>query len=144
MYEFPPCFPENFEKEILPVLAKKQILNVYRIMKSGKIERDSFLSTYEEIERGLIPPKKEINLQEPDIYSTSCNLEYSDAEYLLSIFMRHHPKPIIAKGQTNPNCGPSQITKERKQRDDSHVDWWIYEQSNPQDYFEMITKKEDE
>lgn len=39
-------------------------------------DRDSFISTYEEMERGLIPRKKKLDLNDPGIYSTSCNVNY--------------------------------------------------------------------
>lgn len=137
MKKYPKCFPENFESDILPKKAKKENKSVYRIIKYGTINRDSFISTFEEIERGLIPPKKRINKNDPGIYSTSCNIEYSDAEYVLSIFMRkHHPQAFIARGVTEGTCGPSQLTSEREEnREDTHVDWWVYEESKPHIYF---------
>ena len=57
--------------------------------------------------------------------------------------MRHHPKAFIAKGVTEGTCGPCQLTSEReKGRKDSHVDWWIYEESEPQLYFKKEDKDE--
>lgn len=114
MKKFPRCFPENFRTDILPQGAKEDNKSVYRIIKYGTINRDSFIGTYEEICRGLIPPKKKLNLNDPSIFSTSCNIEYSEAEYALNVFMRHYPKPFIAKGVTEGTCGPSQLTAERK------------------------------
>lgn len=140
--EFPTCFPDNFEETILPKDAKCDNKSVYRVIKSGKIDRESFISTFEEIKRGLIPPRKTVKMDEPDIYSTSCFMDYSDAEYILKLIMRHYPQPFIAKGVTEGTCGPSQITAERKQVDNSHVDWWIYENSYPQDYFEEAKNEE--
>lgn len=141
MGKYPKCFLENFETEILPKEAKKERKSVYRIIKKGTIDRESFIGTYEEMQRGLIPKKKRINLRNPGIYSTSCNIEYSEAEYALKMFMRHYPEPIIAKGSTEGICGPCQLTSEREERDDTHVDWWIYEDSEPQIFFEEV--KED-
>ncbi len=140
---YPECFPEDFESSILPAGAKKERKSVYRIIKSGKLDRNSFISTYEEMERKLIPPKRNVNLQDPGLYSTSCNIEYEEAEYALNIFMRHYPKPFIAKGVTEVSCGPCQLTSEReKHRADSHVDWWIYEKSTPQLYFKEVSNDE--
>ena len=62
MKKYPKCFPDNFETEILPEDAKEENKSVYRIIKSGIIDRDSFISTYEEMERGLIPRKKKLDL----------------------------------------------------------------------------------
>ena len=63
MKKYPKCFPDNFETEILPEDAKEENKSVYRIIKSGIIDRDSFISTYEEMERGLIPRKKKLDLK---------------------------------------------------------------------------------
>ena len=136
MSKFPNCFPENFETEILPREAKEENRLVYRIIKYGTINRDSFISTYEEIQRGLIPPKKRMNLQDPGLFSTSCNIDYSEAEYVLSLIMRHQPKAFIAKGETEGSCGPCQLTSEREKTTSTHIDWWIYDDSSPQLYFE--------
>lgn len=142
MSKYPACFPENFEKEILPKEAKEENKNVYRVIKSGKIDRNSFIGTFEEMKRGLIPKKKRINLNDPGLYSTSCNIDYSEAEYALNMFMRHYPEPKIAKGVTQGICGPCQLTSEREVRDDTHVDWWVYEKSQPQLYFKEVEDDE--
>lgn len=138
MKKYPACFPSNFETEILPKGAKEEKKTVYRVMKYGEMNREGFISTYEEIKRGLIPPRKRMNLQDPGMYSTSCNLEYSDAEYVVNLFMRHHPEAFVAKGETEESCGPCQLTSEREPRADSHVDWWIYEEAVPQAHFQRL------
>ena len=138
MNKYPPCFPDNFEAEILPVGAREETRLVYRGIKYGAINRESFISTYEEIKEKLIPPRKRMDLMDPGLYSTSCNIRYSEAEYALKMFMRHKPEAFIAKGKTEKLCGPSQLTAEREERTDTHVDWWIYEQSEPQLYFQEV------
>lgn len=142
MKKYPKCFPENFETDILPKNAKNENKFVYRIIKYGKINRDSFIGTFEEINRGLIPRKKFLNLSDPGLYSTSCNIKYSEAEYVLNMFMRHHPKVFIAKGETEGSCGPCQLTSEREERNDTHVDWWIYDEADPQIYFSEVVDNE--
>lgn len=142
MKKYPECFPKDFEAKILPKEAKVENKPVYRVIKYGTIDRESFIGTYEEIQRGLIPPKKRMNLKNPGTYSTSCNIDYSDAEYALNIFMRHHPKAFIAEGVTEGDCGPCQLSSEREERCDSHVDWWVYEESEPQAYFEEVINDE--
>lgn len=142
MSKYPKCFPPNFETDILPIGAKKENKTVYRIIKSGILNRESFIGTYEEIQRGLIPPKKRMNLNDPSLYSTSCNIEYSEAEYALNTFMRHYPHPFIAKGETEGACGPCQLTSERKDTGNTHVDWWIYENSEPQTHFSKVNSHE--
>ena len=116
MKKYPECFPENFETDILPKDAKKENKSVYRVIKFGTIDRNGFIGTYEEIQRGLIPPKKRMNLDDPGLYSTSCNMKYSEAEYALNMFMRHYHKPFIAKGETEGSCGPCQLTSEREKK----------------------------
>ncbi len=56
--------------------------------------------------------------------------------------MRHHPKASIAKGETEGSCGPCQLTSEREPRTDTHVDWWVYEESEPQEYFKEVDGNE--
>lgn len=145
--EYPDCFPSNFETDILPSGAKEDTKNVYRIMKTGKIEKDNFLSTYEEILKGSRPkPRNGINYNDPGIYSTSCFQEYDDAEYILNIIMRHNPPACIVLGSTEKNCGPSQLSSDRLSDNNSqhmkqatsHVDWWIYKNATPEYYFEEI------
>lgn len=144
MNKYPECFPDNFEKEILPKDVKYENKSVYRIIKYGKIDREGFIGTYEEVQRGLRPlPKRGMDLNDPGTYSTSCNMEYSEAEYMLDVFMRHHPRAFIAKGVTEATCGPSQLTSEREEREDTHVDWWIYKDANPQNYFKEVTEDEE-
>lgn len=142
MKKYPKCFPTNFETDILPVGAKNENKAVYRVIKSGIINRDSFIGTYEEIQKGLIPPKKRMDLNDPSLYSTSCNMDYADAAYALNVFMRHHPKAVIARGKTEKTCGPCQLTSEREKREDTHVDWWIYEETEPQRYFREVIDNE--
>lgn len=139
--KYPESFPENFERDLLPKGAKKENIPVYRVIKYGKIDRVGFIGWYEEVLRGLIPlPKRKINLEDPGIYSTSCNVEYSEAQYMLKVFMRHHPRVFIAKGETESSCGPSQLTSEREEREDTHVDWWIYEGAEPEKYFKEVSE----
>lgn len=142
MGKYPDCFPENFESEILPSGAADNNLEVYRIAKYGIINRDAFISTYEEIQRKLIPPRKKLDKNDPSTYSTSCQMELADAEYLLTIFMRHKPDAIITKGATEPSCGVSQITSERTRQNNSHVDWWIYKDASPYKYFSEVNQNE--
>lgn len=71
MKAFPDIFPDNFTTEILPKEAENRDRDVYRIIKSGIIDREGFISTYEEIERGIIPRRKRLKLDDPKTYSTS-------------------------------------------------------------------------
>ena len=143
MNRYPKCFPPDFEETILPKGAKTENKHVYRLIKYGTIDRDSFISSYEEIQRGLKPPpKRALDLNDPGTYSTSCHMEYADAEYLSNIFMRHCPKTFIAEGETDISCGPCQLTSERENREDSHIDWWIYDKAEPQRFFKEVEQNE--
>lgn len=79
-----------------------------------------------------------MDLNDPGLYSTSCNLKYEEAEYVLKLMMKHRPQAFIAKGITEKSCGPCQLTAEREKRDDTHVDWWIYKDSIPQIHFKEV------
>lgn len=133
-YKFAICFPENFEKEILPPEAKKEEIPVYRVAKSGKIEEETFLSTYEEIQLGIMENKNlsemsEEELRKPELYSTSCYLTLSKIKKTLNLMMRHYPQPIIIQGVTK--YGIAQRTGERTgDFKDKHVDWWIFRDFN--------------
>lgn len=140
MKSFPDCFPKNFTTDILPAGVTEENKTVYRVIKYGILNRDSYVGTYEEIQKGLMPPPKykQLDLADPSTYSTSCSLEKSELEFLLKMCMRYHPAAFIAKGITAVECGPSQLTSDREPRDDTHVDWWIYKDAEPQYYFEEV------
>lgn len=138
--KFPDCFPYNFVSEILPKEAREEDRCVYRISKSGIKCREDFLSTFEEIKMGRIPHKKNINEKDPGMYSTSCFSDKKDAEYILKMLMRHNPPAILLYGTAKGDFGPSQVTSERDSSKDSksHIDWWIYKNTDPQNYFEEV------
>lgn len=141
MGKYPECFPEDFEERILPKGAKPENKQVYRIIKSGIIDRDSFISTYEEIVRGSRCKPKKLDLEDPGIYSVSCFMDLDDIEYFKNVFMRRNPELLVAKGITDSSCGPCQLTSERKpvkENSKSHVDWWVYQDANPQNFFEEM------
>lgn len=144
MGDFPDIFPDNFVTEILPQKAEKVDRDVFRVIKSGIIDREGFISTYEEIKKGIIPPRKKLRMNDPKTYSTSCSIDYKEAKYVLSLIMRHHPAPVIAKGITSGSCGPSQETAEREgAQAGSHVDWWVYKDSEPQKFFHKVENDEE-
>ncbi len=109
-----------------------QEIPVFRICKSGTVDRDAFLTTYEETRQGLRPrPRKDNRWSEdvlnPSTYSTSCNLTYESAERVLDVLTRHHPPAVIAKGTASSALGPVQKTVDRTHnpKDENHVDWWL-------------------
>lgn len=139
MKDFPDCFPPDFVKRLLPKEAKEQNLDVYRVIKNGQLNRESFLSTYEETIRHLRPFSANDDKDDPSYYSTSCDLNAKQLEYFLKLTLKREPKAFIAKGTTNGSCGPSQITSERQnQKKSTHVDWWIYKDAEPQVFFKEV------
>lgn len=142
MSQYPSCFPDDFETDILPKGIHAEEKKVYRVMKKGIIDREAFISTFEETKRGLRPPgRKPIDERDPSLYSTSCNEDIAEAQCVLGLLSGHHPAAVIAEGVIHPSCGPWQLTSERENdRQDTHVDWWVYENSQPQVYFNEVKK----
>lgn len=139
---FPTCFPAHFEEKLLPVKEEDSVaIHVYRILKSGKLDRDAFLSSWEEFQRNLVPTPR--NADDPSSYGTSCTVSLKQAQYMCNMFMKFYPKPEIALGHTVVNLGPSQFSYVRNQdAAKNHVDWWIYQESQPQNHFHIIEKEE--
>ncbi|MBV7271643.1 hypothetical protein JMF89_04055 [Clostridiaceae bacterium UIB06] len=133
-------FPNFFSNLKLPEGAKLENINVYRLCIWGKIDREAFYGTYEVQIKGLTSNKSfNSNSDDPGDYSTSCYEKEKDIKRRKKTFSRHHPEVKVAYGITESSCGPCQRTKEREpNKKDSHVDWWIYENSNPQDYFKEV------
>lgn len=141
---FPDFFPDNFEVLLKNIGAKEQNLNVYRICRNGTINRDAFLSSYED---GLqnkhhdahsFANRDVYNLSRSDLslYSTSCFQNYKDVKRILGAMAKTTPMQIVAQGTTNPQCGPCLAST-----NNSHVDWWIYKDAHPECHFHEFTKK---
>lgn len=137
MYIFPDYFSENAVTQIIEH-GKKSNFVVYRVGKYGKDMSISFLNYYDEIVLGLkTVMRKEQYLRqcEKDIdrLSVSCYQNKEDITYYFEITLKEdYPDRILLKGITNSNCGLSQLTSERKKdRQDSHVDWWLFKNATP-------------
>lgn len=124
--EFSDCFPENFKTEILPENAEPLDLRVYRVCLSGKIDQDSFRSTYEDVY--VLHRPGELDVNDPSSYSTSCFEKRQDIKRSLRLFQKHgHPKAIVAVGMTGTEDGLVLQEKNKPNHGKkSHVDWWIY------------------
>lgn len=134
-------FPKFFRNIKLPQGAKFQNLEVYRFCFYGDINRDAFRGSYEDCIIKKVISNKNIteDSTDPGHYSTSCFESIKDARRMKRLFTRRYPDTIVAKGITSKDCGPCQRTTERlPDKKGSHVDWWIYENSNPENYFEKI------
>lgn len=117
--------PDDVKSKILEC-GKEQDIDVYRVAKSGIIDENTFLSSFEEYKLGLIPTIKD--LQDVSTYSTSCYLDIKKLKKTLKMLMKYNPRAQVIKGKVK--FGLSQITKERIPNKDSHVDWWIYKNQN--------------
>lgn len=122
-------FPTYFENFELPEGAKEQTINVFRACRTNLVEKESFLPSFEE--KGYCYTDKD-DPTNPSVYSLSTYEKPKDVKRF-AITNSEYKKPFkIARGVTEPSCGPSQRTKEReKKRKDSHVDWWLYEGAEP-------------
>lgn len=138
-HKYPECFPQNFEAEILPKGIEDIELFVYRVCTNGIINKDSFLSTFEEIQLGKKP--KLMNwtkqLKIPSTYSTSCDTSLNSIKNVLKCLKDYHPNPIIAKGTATFRYGPLQRTSDRTGKETTHVDWWLYADADPSGDFAL-------
>lgn len=137
-------FPSYFENFEMPEWAREQELLVYRACATGKVDKLSFLNSYEEngfqISAGGNP-------DDPQEYSLSTYTRFKDVKRFMKLDSRFGVPFVIAKGITKPIHGISLATKEWKTKlgikyKGSHVDWWLYEDSEPWNEFEEV--KEDE
>lgn len=127
-------FPASFPVDLLPEGAKEENIQVYRICRTGAVERQSFLPTYlDELFR-----VKEIDEKDIGDYSLSTYEKARDARNRLKFFRGKDPCAIVAKGITDSSCGIVQRTKERTGQHNSHIDWWLYEGSEPHKHFQEV------
>ena len=136
------AFPAYFECFSMPECAVEQELTVYRACKTRKIERESFLNTYEE--NGFSVP---VGLQsdDPQVYSLSTFEKPKDLHRFVCINSRFDPPWMLAKGITSAQCGVSCRTKawQANKKKSSHVDWWLYENAEPWLYFKEVNYDEE-
>jgi hypothetical protein len=77
---------------------------------------------------------------EPMKYSLSAFEKPKDVKRFAITNIHTNRAPLkIALGTTEPCCGLTQRTRERiKSKKNSHVDWWLYENSEPHIHFKLI------
>lgn len=120
--------------------AREQELEVFRACATGKVDRESFLNTFEE--NGFCVSLGKEN-DDPQEYSLSSYKKFRDVKRFMAIDSRFGVPFKIAKGITNPVHGICLETKEWKKRlgikyKGSHVDWWLYEDAEPWKEFEEV------
>lgn len=137
-------FPSYFKNFEMPKWAREQELEVYRACATGKVDRLSFLNSFEE--NGF-----EISLggeiSDPQEYSLSTYIKYRDVKRFMKMDSRFGIPFVIAKGITDGRHGIALETKEWRKNigekyKGSHVDWWLYEKAEPWQEFEEVKKDE--
>lgn len=134
-------FPAYFKSIKLPPQARGQELAVYRACPTHKIEKASFLNSYEENGFCVSP---DMDADDPRQYSLSTYIALKDIKRFVVIDSRYQPPWLLAKGHTTREDGLSCKTKDwKKGYKSSHVDWWLYEGAQPWAAFEEITYNEE-
>lgn len=137
-------FPSYFANFQVPEWARGQELSVYRACRTGKIEKESFLNTYEQngfcVEIGK-------SIDDPSQYSLSSYTKYKDVKRFMTMDSEYGIPFLIAQGITNPIHGICLETKEWKKQlgikyKGSHVDWWLYQNAQPWLEFEEVMRDE--
>lgn len=140
---FPEVFPDDLcEKIIMDGADHNHYDVVYRISNSGKIEKDTFRSSFEEklfVNRDM-EKAKTTNESEIGIYSTSFLKNLSDAKSTLKLLKKHNNKaPCLIVGSIKKCFGLSMMTRNsktgRKCGKKSHIDLWKYEPIDPSPVF---------
>ena len=127
------CFPADIVSTIRDIGYEEEI-EVYRICRWGKIDKQAFLSTYEEYKQGLINLRDGIDENNVGSFSTSTFEKTNDTRryYKYASNSCRYPKAIIVKLKTLKHLGLLQRTKEREKTSyKSHIDWWLYENAAP-------------
>lgn len=128
-------FPEYFKNFIMPAEAREELIHVFRACRTGKVDRLSFLPTYEE--NGYKCPFG-MMINDPSVYSLSVYSKPKDVKRFVSMTSDFHVPYTIAHGYTNPEYGLVLPTKEVTKTKSSHIDWWLYVDATPYKDFTVI------
>lgn len=134
-------FPDYFENFVMPENAGEYTLTVYRACVTRKVEKESFLSTYEE--NGYkVSDGKEKN--DPGEYSLSTYESPKDVKRF-NIIRPNRPRCEIAIGTTVAKHGICLRDKDYipEKKKSSHVHWWLYEGAEPHKEFRLIENFEE-
>ena len=123
-FELNKIIPDDIKDNILNDDEVKDVkYNVYRVAKTGKIEEDTFDSTYEEIKKEIIPCFNK-KLEEIGTYSTSTHIDKRDSLKFLKLQKKKYSPPAcLIYGEIS--YGKTRYIPEKTHN--SHVDWWIFE-----------------
>ena len=128
-------FPDYFDRFEMPEGAREESITVYRACKTGKCDEASFIPSFEENGYKVNPPSEE---KDPGQYSLSTYEKPKDIKRFVKINSEYSVPYKIAIGQTVPEFGKIQRTRERTGGKSSHVDWWLYKDAKPHTVFELI------
>lgn len=129
-------FPAYFSKFELPSAAKEQRLAVYRACRTRRLERESFLCTYEENGFCISADGEE---DDPQEYCVSMYSRLKDIRRFVVIDSKFQPPYALAKGHTTEDNGVSCKTQDWKSgKKTSHIDYWLYEDAQPWTAFELV------
>lgn len=133
-------FPAYFSNFRIPSEAVEQEIAVYRACPTRRIEKASFLNSYEE-NNFRIPPDSLVC--DPQQYSLSTYMKLKDIRRFVVIDSKFQPPFLLAKGHTTKEDGLSCITSKWKPTRGSHVDWWLYIGAEPWLAFEETTYEQE-
>ena len=129
-------FPAYFENFEIPSAAIEQEIEVYRACRTGKIERESFLNSYEENGYSI---SADGSIDDPQEYCLSTYFRLNDVKRFVILDSKFQPPWRLAKGHTTKEDGLSCKSKEWKKTKSSHVDWWLYIGAEPWLAFEEVS-----
>lgn len=140
--QFPSCFPKHFAEKILPQGLPYQKIDVFRVCVNGTINKETFSSSYEDFYYGRKPwPRNwEKKKEDPGAYSVSCNDSIEGVSNALKCLVDYHPAAFLIRGTASSELGPMQRTTDREPTysDSSHIDWWLYADSDPSPMFQKV------
>lgn len=128
-------FPDYFSRFTLPDGAREEYIVVYRACKTGKCDTESFKPSFEE--HGFEYFQND-DPEDPGIYSLSTYEKPNHIKRYVKLTSEYGKPYKIAVGETDPQYGLVQRTKERKRKANSHVDWWLYQDATPHEVFAII------
>ena len=129
-------FPDYYKRFKLPIGAHEESIKVYRACRSGKCDKDSFLTTFEE--NGFLVVDG-VDTTDPSNYSMSTYENPKDVKRFAKLNSDMQVPYRIAIGYTNPIHGLVQRAREKnKKSKSSHVDWWLYKNATPWIEFNLI------
>lgn len=129
-------FPEYFKCFEMPKGAGEERITVYRACRTGECDALSFMSSFEQQGCKYL---EDDDPKDPSLYSMSTYEKPKDVKRFVKMNSEFKKPYKIAIGNTEPDYGLVQRTREReKKKKNSHVDWWLYKNAEPYKEFEII------